>query len=385
MYNFAMKIYKNLIIGGGASGLFLATLLDKNETIILEKNSKFGAKILASGGGRCNITNQNISTKNYLGDENFVREILGVLSYEEVLRNFKNLDFSKEKDAQFYCKNGSKAVLNEILRKVKCEFRLNCEVKTAQKEGDLFKISTNLGEFFARNLIVASGGLSYKALGASGVGYEIARHFSHDIATPSPALVGFSVQKDEFWFKNISGVSINCKIKVAGREFCGNVLFTHRGISGPAVLNASLFWQKGKISINFAPHLKAKNFTNTKKQVSTILGLPKSFCREFLTALNLADKPFDEFNGDEKERFLRVFDYEFAPAGNFGFEKAEITKGGVKTDKIGTNCQSKIVPNLFFIGEVLDVSGMLGGYNIHFAFASAKSAFLGLRNVLVSV
>lgn len=371
-----MKIYENLIIGGGTSGLYLASLLNAKTTLILEKNAKCGLKILASGGGRCNVTNQNISPKNYLANENFIYNVLLKFNYKKTLEIFKNLNFSLEKKTQFYCKSGSKDVLNTLLNAIKCEILTNHEVTHVSKnlKNNTFEITSTKEKFYCKNLIIATGGISYKKLGATGLGYEIAKNFNLEIITPCPALVGFSVQKDEFWFKNLSGVSLDSIISVNDRFFKDKVLFTHKGISGPAVLNASLFWKKGKISINFAPKINIKNLKNSKKQVSTLMQLPKNFTKEFLHSQNLSDKPYDNFSTDEKAKFNKIFNYEFAPAGNFGFERAEITKGGISTDELSENFESKKVSNLYFIGEVLDVNGMLGGYNLHFAFASANIA-----------
>ncbi|CZE48946.1 NAD(P)/FAD-dependent oxidoreductase [Campylobacter geochelonis] len=385
MSNPNAKTYKILIIGGGASGLFLAANLDKNlqnSTAILEKNAQFGKKILASGGGRCNITNRHISFKNYLGDVEFIKQSVSKLKFSDVLNFFSELKFSEQKDSQFFCADSSKAVLNSLLKKLKeCDLYPNSEVLEVQKDKDEFIITTQNAKFKAQNLIIASGGLSYKALGSSDIGYKIAQQFCLNVQKPLPALVGFTVQKDEFWFKHLSGVSLPVCLKFNEFEFNQDALFTHKGISGPAILNASLFWQKGQITINFVPNFSIKKLENSKKQLSTLLPLPKRFTKEFLSSQNLLDKPYDSYNQVEKAKVLKLFSYSFAPAGNFGFERAEITKGGVKTDEILPNFQSKKEKGLFFIGEILDVSGMLGGYNLHFAFASAKilSEFLNAK------
>lgn len=385
-------IYDAIIVGGGASGLFLAANLQGANVLILEKNATAGKKILASGGGRCNITNKNISAKNYLGDEIFIQNALNKLSYKDVLEFFHELKFSEQKNSQFFCDSGAKAVLNALLSRINVKILYNHEVINASKNAINFEISCqNKATFQTKNLIVASGGISYKALGASDIGIKIANIFGLTSIGFAPALVGFTAQKDEFWFKNLSGVSVKACVSVpvfdnkshkdlntnkkpeqSEREFNGDVLFTHRGISGPAVLNASLFWQKGQIGINFLPNFSTKNLNQGKKQLSSVLPLPRSFVLEFLHANNLKDAPFESFNYEQKCKILKLFDYRFAPAGTFGFERAEVSKGGVKTDQLDANFQAKSVQGLYFIGEVLDATGMLGGYNIHFAFASAK-------------
>jgi len=376
-------IYDVIIIGTGASGLFLGANLKGKKIAILEKNSSAGKKILASGGGRCNITNRFISAKNYLGEQKFIEQILKELTPNQVLKFFSELKFSEQKQNQFFCDSGAKSVLSVLLKRQNADIFYNKEVLGAKKVDGIFEILTKDEKFRARNLVIASGGLSYKALGASDIGYKIASEFGLELSPIAPALVGFSVQKDGFWFKKLSGVSLRADVEISGRndnhKFSDNVLFTHRGISGPAILNASLFWQKGRICINFLPKFSEKNLINGKKQLSSVLPLPKRFVLDFLRNFDLKDKAFYEFSDDEKRTIKRLFAYEFAPAGTFGFERAEVTKGGVKTEFLDENLQCKSIKGLYFIGEVLDITGMLGGYNLHLAFASALKVAKYLR------
>ncbi|WP_122870911.1 NAD(P)/FAD-dependent oxidoreductase [Campylobacter showae] len=400
------KIYDVLIIGAGAAGLFLAANLRGKSVAILEKNVTSGKKILASGGGRCNVTNRRIDASNYLGDANFVTNILKNLDFKDVLNFFGELKFNEQKQNQFFCESGAKDVLGVLLKRARQSgTQIFCGVcvkgarkiladengqileKLKSEQTEIFEVIAENGDkFYAKNLVIASGGLSYKSLGASDIGYKIAQSFSICVATPAPALVGFTVQKDEFWFKNLSGVcfpaeiSVVCASKNAAnrelkmpRKFAGDILFTHKGISGPAVLNASLFWQKGLIAINFCPNFSIETAKKSKKQLSTVLPLPRRFALEFLRAAELRDKPYGEYKADEVAKILRLFAYEFAPAGTFGFERAEVTKGGVDTDALNANCGYNGAHGLYFIGEVLNVTGMLGGYNLHFAFACAAN------------
>ncbi|WP_148822218.1 NAD(P)/FAD-dependent oxidoreductase [Campylobacter concisus] len=364
-------IYDVIIIGAGASGLFLGANLKGKKVAILEKNSSAGKKILASGGGRCNITNRFISAKNYLGEQKFIEQILKVLTPNQVLKFFSELKFSEQKQNQFFCDSGAKSVLSVLLKRQNADIFYNKEVLGAKKVDEIFEILTKDEKFRARNLVIASGGLSYKTLGASDIGYKIANNFGIETSTLAPALVGFSVQKDEFWFKELSGVRLNADVEINSHKFSGDLLFTHRGISGPAILNASLFWQKGRIYINFLPKFNKKSLINGKKQLSSVLPLPKRFVLEFLKNFGLKDRAFYEFNDNDRQIIKRLFAYEFAPAGTFGFERAEVTKGGVKSEFLDENLQAYNVKGLYFVGEVLDITGMLGGYNLHFAFASA--------------
>lgn len=368
-----MKKYDIVIIGGGASGMFLASNLKGKNVAILEKNAMLGKKILASGGGRCNITNRFISEKNYLGDQEFIKNVLKNSSFKEVLIFFNEFEFSEEKSHQFFCKVGSKKILDFLNSKIKnCDIYKNCEVLNIEKNEEEFEIYTKYIKFYAKKLVICTGGLSYKILGASDFGFNIASKFGIDFTKPSPALVGFTVQKDEFWFKNLSGISFLSKVFVDNREFLGDILFTHKGISGPAILNSSLFWTKGRIKIDFLPKFDFDKIKDNKKQLSSILPLPKRFTKEFLNKFSLEDKPFFKYKVDELEKIFILKNYIFSPAGNFGFEKAEVTKGGIKTYELDENFQSKKIKNLFFIGEVVDITGMLGGFNLHYCFASAK-------------
>ena len=403
----------------------MAANLRGKSIALLEKNGSAGKKILASGGGRCNVTNRRIDASNYLGDVNFVKNILKNLDFKDVLKFFGELKFNEQKQSQFFCESGAKDVLGVLLKRARqsgAQIFCGVCVKGARKiladeNGEILDVSPaqnrdenltdfemkfdrceqNLNEifeviaengdkFYARNLVIASGGLSYKSLGASSIGYEIAQSFGISVATPAPALVGFTVQKDEFWFKNLSGVCFPAEISVAcanknaanrepkmPRKFAGDILFTHKGISGPAVLNASLFWQKGLMVINFCPNFSIETAQKSKKQLSTVLPLPRRFTLEFLHAAGLSDKPYGEYKADETAKISRLFAYEFAPAGTFGFERAEVTRGGVDTDALEADCGVKGVCGLYFIGEVLNVTGMLGGYNLHFAFACAQA------------
>ena len=395
-----------MIIGAGAAGLFLAANLRGKSVAILEKNATPGKKILASGGGRCNVTNRRIDASNYLGDAGFVKNILKNLDFKDVLKFFGELKFNEQKQNQFFCESGAKDVLGVLLKLARqsgAQIFCGVCVKSARKiladengqileklkseQTEIFEVLAENGDkFYTRNLVVASGGLSYKSLGASDIGYEIAQSFGISVTTPAPALVGFTVQKEEFWFKNLSGVCFPAEISVAcasknaanrkpkmPRKFVGDILFTHKGISGPAVLNASLFWQKGLIAINFCPNFSIETAQKSKKQLSTVLPLPRRFTLEFLRAAGLSDKPYGEYKADETAKISRLFAYEFAPAGTFGFERAEVTKGGVDTDALDANCEHNGTSGLYFIGEVLNVTGMIGGYNLHFAFACAAN------------
>ncbi len=370
-----MHKFEIVIIGAGASGLMFASKYKDRDIAIIESNQKIAQKIKISGGGRCNVTNEHLSVKNYLGDSSFIKQIID--SFDQ----FALLDFLKVrgcepkilKDGQYFCQKSSDEIIKVFQKEVeKLPIFLNHNVKKVTKT-DSFYIHTHRGDFQAQKLIVASGGLSYPKIGASAIAYEIAKSFGHKVCVLSAALVGFTVQKDQFWMKELSGISLPVLITVGEKRFYQDILFTHRGISGPAILNASLYWYKGQIKIDFLPDMNIKDrLKNSKKLLSSALFLPKRFTKAFLKSIGLEDKPVDKLNDFELKKLLELKNYTFAPAGNFGYQKAEVTRGGVSTDEIDPlTMMSRVVKNLYFIGESLDVTGELGGYNFQWAFSSA--------------
>ena len=341
-------LYDILIIGAGASGLMLASKLPKSKKIaIIDSNNKIGEKIKISGGAKCNITNKYMNEDYFLGDKEFVKNTLNRFNQKDLLsflnknRVFPKID-EKIVKGTYFCNNSSDVV--DMFSKLTkhCHFNLNTKVIDIDfdKNNDFFNIYTDKKSFKATKVVVASGGLSYPILGASNIAFEIAKKFNHTIIKPSPALVGFTVQKEQFWFKELSGLSLDVQIKVKDKKIDGKMLFTHKGCSGPAILTTSLYWDKGQININFLPNKNSY--------------LPKRF-RQIIKNLDIDIK-----------------NYTFAPAGNFGFTKAEVTKGGIDTKEIDENFESKLQKNLYFIGETLDVTGELGGYNFQWAFSSAN-------------
>ncbi|MBZ7979693.1 aminoacetone oxidase family FAD-binding enzyme [Campylobacter sp. RM12642] len=355
-----------IIIGAGAAGLFLAANLKKN-ALILEQNNAVAKKLLISGGGKCNVTNENINIKSYLCDDyDKLKQSLDEFSYQDNLNFFKGIKFNKIRNKQFFAPNSS-LILDKLLSQNKSKIMLNTKVLGLEKANNSYKIITNKGEFLAKNVVIATGGISFATLGVSDIALKIAKEFQIGFSEFLPALVPLTLQKDEFFMKNLSGISIEVCINDI---FKGSMLFTHKSISGPVVLSASLFWTKGKIKINFLNDFKI-DFSSLK-QASTHLSLPKAFIKEYLNANNLSDKAMNKYNLEEKEIINKLYNYEFAPAGNLGFNKAEVCKGGISLKSLNEHYESLENKGLFFIGECLNVAGILGGFNIHFAFASAK-------------
>lgn len=371
------KFYDVIIVGGGAAALMCGAHL-KKEFLILEGSDKAAKKMSVSGGGKCNFTNERISADNYIGDRAFVASVLDIFGHNELLQliNRWKIPFEVRKNKQLFCKNSAQEIVSALLQLSKGKISTNTKLLDVSFENNNFNLNTTNGKFECNKLVIASGGISYPLLGATDIGYNVAQSFGHSINTPKPALVGFTVQPNEFWFKELSGVSVAANVSVNSKSFKESVLFAHKGISGPAILNASLYWEKGSIVIDFLPDTDLDSLYNIgSKQITTLLGIPKSFSKAFLDSIGLTDKIVDKLTKEDKSKLARLKNYEFAPAGTFGFSKAEITKGGISTEHINPlTMQSKLKKSLYFIGEVLDVNGELGGYNFHWAFASAVCA-----------
>ena len=379
-----MKVHDILFIGAGASALMAASHLQGRDVALIDTNAKIGAKILISGGGKCNLTNRFANTEHYLGDEAFIEKALRAYPASRTLAFVKEHRLSLEERAhgQLFCANSAKELVSIFGRLTSyCTFYFCTNVLGVSKKSH-FIIHTDKGDIEAKKLVIASGGLSYASIGASGIGYDIAKQFGHTIITPSPALVGLTLQKEQFWMKELSGIAFPAVLHVEGKRFSENLLFAHKGISGPAVLSASLYWKKGAISIDFVPHIQEMNVlfkTHAHKQITTALGLPKRFTKAFLDAHALDDKVLSQLTSSEKEIVLSLKNYTFSPAGNFGFTKAEVTRGGIDTSQIDAQTfESKLCQGLFAIGEVLDVTGELGGFNFQWAFASGLSCAASL-------
>ena len=368
-------MYEQIIIGGGASALmFGAFIEDKNKTLIVEHNPNLGAKILISGGGKCNFTNKIITPKAYLAQEQFLIPILKSFDNNRVKEFFtsRGLEIDIKNNTQYFCKNSAKDLLDILTREIKgVNLALEHKVLEVKKEKDIFIVVTNKREFRAKRVVVASGGLSYPKVGATDIGFKIAKDFGINVISLKPALVGFTLQKEQHFFKELSGVSLFARVEVNSRVFEDNILFAHRGITGPAILNASLFWEKGEIKLNFLPNFDLKAISSNKS-ISNTLPLPKRFTKIFLQHIGLEDKIFSKLTPNERTKLHLLQNYTFAPAGTFGFSKAEVTKGGVDIKEIeASSLMSKKIKNLFFIGEVLDIAGIVGGFNFQFAFSSA--------------
>jgi len=366
---------ETVIIGAGASGLFLASLLENKNYLIVDHNSNIGAKILISGGGKCNITNASVKPKNYLGNQRFIRNIIKRFDQYQLLKWLAERGVIPElrNGCHYFCQKSAKEIIDALGQTIPAQFiRLNSQVERVIKTEHSFEIHTSTGVLYANKVVVASGGLSFPKIGATPIGYEIAQSFGHTVERLRPGLVGFTVQAEQFFFKELAGISTEVRITVEEKVIQGALLFAHKGISGPAVLDASLYWEKGKIIIDFLPHINLKVLANSKKKISNLLGIPNRLSRAFLAQLGIEDGVANQLSSKAWEQLSQLKEYSFAPAGTFGYSKAEVTKGGISTDEIdASSMMSKKAENLYFLGEVLDVTGELGGYNFQWAFSTA--------------
>lgn len=341
---------------------------------IIEGNGKPALKLKASGGGKCNLTNVEVDETHFLGDENLVRNALSIFGQDALLEYFRNGGLKPviRKERYYFCPNSSDEVIRILLgRSQGCDLMNSHKILSVEGEGP-FRVTTDRGAFEAERIVVATGGASYKEIGASDIGLTIARHYGIETVPFSPVLVGLTLQPKEFWMKELSGISFPARIHVAGKTLDEDLLFAHKGISGPVVLSASLYWFRGEIMIDFLPDFDLEKIYREKKLLSTALPLPKRFVKAYLEVVGVEDKPCNRLNGSDKEKLSLIRNYSMAPAGTFGFSKAEACRGGVACTELDTDTmESKKISGLYFIGETVDVTGELGGYNFQWAFSSA--------------
>ncbi len=363
------------IIGAGASGLMLGSLLKDMDVVIFDGNSKAGAKLLVSGGGKCNITNEWVEPMHYLGNPHFINEVLrhfDQYSLLEWLRE-RGLDPIVKGNSQYFCPKSSSQILDIFKRENSDNLLyLNQKVVDIIRKDLLFQIETASEVYRAKRVIIATGGLSFSILGADDIGYRVAERFGHTITPTAPALVGFTLQKEQFFFKELSGISTDVEIKVDGHNCLGALLFAHRGISGPAVLDASLYWHRGQIEIDFMPGWNLEDHYRSKKSISSLLPMPKRLSKALLEHYSIPDLPTHRLRVEDREKIVGLKNYRFSPSGTFGYGKAEVTKGGICVDEIDSrSMMSRKCKDLYILGEVMDVTGRLGGYNLQWAFSTA--------------
>jgi predicted Rossmann fold flavoprotein len=379
-----------LIIGAGAAGLMCAIEAGKRrrQVVVLDHANKAGKKILMSGGGRCNFTNYYVTPDNFIShNEHFCKSALSRYTPSDfiALVNKHDIPFHEKTLGQLFCDNKSKDILEMLLQEcagVNAEIRLNTAVTHIEKLSDHhFKIKSTRGDFHCQSLVIASGGLSIPTMGASPFGYQVAEQFGLKIWPTRAGLVPLTLHReDKNKFAALSGIGVHSDVTHQQTRFRENILFTHRGLSGPAILQISSYWSAGEtLQINLLPdeelfeNLTRHKIQQPQKQLKTIFTdyLPQRVVNTFLNTA-LADKKLAELNHRDLEEAARGFQtWRLKPNGTEGYRTAEVTLGGVDCDAISSKTmEANAVPGLFFIGEVLDVTGWLGGYNFQWAWAS---------------
>ncbi|MDI1278566.1 NAD(P)/FAD-dependent oxidoreductase [Methylobacter sp.] len=382
-----------IIIGAGASGLMCAIEAGKRgrKVLVLDHANKAGKKILMSGGGRCNFTNYSIEPGNYIShNPHFCKSALSRYTQWDFLALIGRyqIPFHERDHGQLFCNDSAKDILELLLAecdKAGVVVQLNTHIDSVERLTDLFHLKTNNGNFTCQSLVVATGGLSIPKMGATPLGYKIAEQFGIKVLPTRAGLVPFTLQpEDKEKFSALSGIAVPCVVSNNRQSFSENVLFTHRGLSGPAILQISSYWRAGEeVVINLLPQvnldseLKSKRRQKVKNKLKTILEgyLPKRLISVFLPE-DMLERSLQDLSDKQIQQVAdQLHCWTIKPNGTEGYRTAEVTSGGVDCDAVSSKTmESKQVQGLYFVGEVLDVTGWLGGYNFQWAWSSAWCA-----------
>lgn len=379
-----------IVLGGGAAGMMCAAVAGRRgkKVLLLEHNDRVGRKIQISGGGRCNFTNLHARAENYLSAQpDFCKSALARYTPQDFLRLVEShgIAYHEKKLGQQFCDRGSGEIIGMLLRECReagVEIRTSCRAVSVVHDGR-FRLETNQGGWSCDSLVVATGGLSFPKLGAGDFGYRLAGQFGLAVTELRPGLVPltFSPEQKERWME-LSGLSLPVRIKNRGRSFEENLLVTHRGFSGPAILQISSYWREGEIlEVDLLPGTDGPEWIRKQARQSGTLEQalsdfwPQRFARAWCGEMQ-ALRPLAQLPG---ERILeigrRLNAWKLSCAGTEGYAKAEVTLGGVSTAELSSKTmEARRVPGLYFIGEVVDVTGWLGGFNFQWAWASAQAA-----------
>ncbi|OOF60238.1 NAD(P)/FAD-dependent oxidoreductase [Rodentibacter myodis] len=393
---------ETLIIGAGAAGLFCAAQLGKlgKQVAVLDKGKKIGRKILMSGGGFCNFTNLDVTAAHYLSQNpHFVKSALSRYTNWDFigLVGEYGIAYHEKELGQLFCDEGAEKIV-EMLRneceKHQVKIHLRSEVSQIERIEDnekvRFILTVNAIQWQCQNLVIATGGLSMPGLGATPLGYQIAEQFHLPIIPPRASLVPFTYRESDKFLTALAGISIPARITAnCGQSFHNQLLFTHRGISGPAVLQISNYWQPNEsVEIDLLPTHNVEDEINLAKQESpkqmlkTVLArlLPKKLVELWLAQGIIEDESIANLSKVRLKNLVNfIHHWQFIPNGTEGYRTAEVTLGGVDTKSLSSKTmESNSVEGLYFIGEVLDVTGWLGGYNFQWAWSSAYACAVGI-------
>ena len=384
-----------VVIGAGAAGLMCAftAAARGRKVMLLDHANKAGKKILMSGGGRCNFTNLYTEPSNFLsGNPHFCKSALARYTQWDFIEMVSRhgVPYHEKKLGQLFCDNKASDILGMLLEECQqtgTDLRLNTSVQSIERTEHGYRLQSSAGEIACQSLVIATGGLSIPTLGASGFGYQVARQFGHSVLPTRAGLVPFTITEPQLkaMCESLSGTSVeDCLVSCNGVSFRENILFTHRGLSGPAILQVSSYWQPGDtIEINLLPQLnliewlQAQRNERPNSELKTLIG--ELFTRKMaglLTEHWFVSKPLKQHSTAELEEVAqKLGSWQLVPAGTEGYRTAEVTLGGVDTREVSSKTMESLkTPGLYFIGEVLDVTGHLGGFNFQWAWASGYAA-----------
>jgi predicted Rossmann fold flavoprotein len=396
------KQFDVAVIGAGAAGMMCAAVAGQRgrKVVLIDHAPRLAEKIRISGGGRCNFTNIDVGPQNFLSkNPHFCRSALSRYTPQDFLGLLKRyrIAYHEKHKGQLFCDRSAEDIIDML--KSECEvggvtWRMPCKVSAIGKAGDAFRIDTDGGEILAGSVVIASGGLSIPKIGATDFAYRIAKQFGLKLVEPRPALVPLTFDSAAWQpFVPLAGIALPVEIETGAKKARGHfredLLFTHRGLSGPAVLQISSFWEPGaQLTINLLPEIDvAAALIEGKTTIRKTLGnqmaqwLPARLAEGWLAA---NDFDADARVADMPDRELRrlgqsINCWSLVPAGSEGYRKAEVTRGGIDTAELSQqSMMAGKVPGLYFIGEAVDVTGWLGGYNFQWAWASGMAAGLAL-------
>ncbi|MUK92337.1 aminoacetone oxidase family FAD-binding enzyme [Aliivibrio fischeri] len=390
-----MKKVDVVVIGAGAAGLMCAAEAAKRgrSVLVVDHAKKPGRKILISGGGRCNFTNYDVTATNYVcQNPHFVKSALSQYTNWDFISLISKygIEFEERDHGQLFCVDSAKEIVDMLLKEcelVGVNYRYRCDISDIEKTDTGFTLMLDSDELACESLVVATGGLSMPKLGATPFGYQIAEQFGLSMVPTTAGLVPFTLHKeDKEAFSELSGIAIPVVVESEnGSSFKENLLFTHRGLSGPSILQISSYWKAGqKVTIDLLPNddlseeLDKMRESNPNQSIKNSLAklLPKRVVETLLNKTIFNERSLKQVNPKEQQELCSLLHkWQVLPNGTEGYRTAEVTLGGVNTDELSSKTmESKKVPGLYFVGEVMDVSGWLGGYNFQWAWSSGYVA-----------